>query len=84
MRRVWAAATEHILSDSDERSSEFSAADEPVFALAAVSRVADADQRIAAASRSVAGSKDEIANDSQTNFSAVNVNYRRDFRLYTI
>jgi hypothetical protein len=84
MRRASAAATEHILSDSDGRSSGFSAAGEPVFTLVAVSRVADADQRIAAASRSVAGSKDEITNDSQTSFSAVNVNYRRDFRLYTI
>jgi hypothetical protein len=53
-------------------------------ALAAVSSVADADQRIAAASRSVAGSQDEIENDSQTSFSAVHVNYHRDFRPYTI
>jgi hypothetical protein len=84
MRRVSAAATEHILSDSDDRSSGFSAAGEPVFALAAVSRVADADERIAAAPRRVAGSQDEFADDSQTSFSAVKVNYRRDFRLYTI
>jgi hypothetical protein len=49
-----------------------------------VQRVSDADQRIAAASASVAGSQDEIANDSQRSLSAVNVTYRRDFRVYTI
>jgi hypothetical protein len=40
----------------------------------AVSCVADADQRIAAASRSVTGSHEEIANHPQTSLSAVNVN----------
>jgi hypothetical protein len=81
MRRAFAASTEPILSDSDGRSSRFSAAGESVFALAAVSRVADADQPMAAASRNVAGSPDEIPNDSQTSFSSVNVNYRRDCSL---
>jgi hypothetical protein len=85
MRRASAAATEQILSYSDGRSSGFSGAGEPVLALAAVSRVVEADhQRIAAASRSGAGSQDEIANDCQTSLSAVNVNCRRGFRLYTI
>jgi hypothetical protein len=36
MRRASAAATEQILSDSDESSSEFSVAGQQVFALAAV------------------------------------------------
>jgi len=78
------AEPEHILSDSDRRSSGFFAAGERVFALAAVSRVPDADQRITAASRIVTGSQDEIANDSQPIFSAVNVDYLRDCRPYTI
>jgi len=51
-----------------------------VIALAAVSPVADADQRIAAASGTAAGSQAEIASDSQTNLSAVNFIQLRDFR----